>query len=360
MLEVIMHSKKTKYTVLDQIFKKYVKPDAENINFFIDVESVLKSVYQPKTMEIFNSLNVNEKWLISSEIINLASHYRHYTYSRLGKYSTFYFFHSSEVAKSLVNIYPEYKSEFYGKHIKSNPNFENINKIVQKNLQASKLICEYLPHVYFINTLELEPNVVPYHFIKEQEATDMSVVLTNDPVLYQSTLFNPSTIIMTMKGDDSRIIESDDIINELLAKAKKKPEVTIVPDFYTNILAMSGWSKYKIKGLDKYGALRSTQSIIEWVKDGHLSNMRYDDPSVFTEALDVILPDTKRDIIERNFNLLDIPTIHRNISMKRKIEVLDDAIINRIDAKQLRYMNDRYYNRYPLILEYLMEGESYE
>lgn len=360
MLESILHSKKTKYIVLDQILKKHIKPECENVNIFIDINSILKTLYQPSILEIFNSLNVKEKYLISSEILNIAAHYRHYFYSRIGKYTTFYYYMSSEKCQSLLNIFPGYKKDIYNKYLDlKSPVFGNINTLLSKNLKIAFLISEYLPHIYMIDTKEVESNIVPYHFIRDEDPEkDMSIIITDDIVQFQSVLFNPSTIIMTPKGDRSEIITQDNLMEQLTKTNKTHPEHSLINEFYPHILSMAGHKRYSIDGVSRFGNLRTIKFFNDELSKGNISNLRYDSMESLTNSLDI--SESHKKIMNRNFKLLDIKTIYNfSTTVGDRTKLIDDRIFNRIDAKSLRYMNDKYFQVYPLDLEYLMEGEDY-
>jgi hypothetical protein len=355
MLENLINLRKTKYIFLDEILKPKINPKTTNINFFIDVRSLLKIIYNPNIMEAFLSLNTDEKWLISSELLNIAAHYRHYCYTRLGKYSTFYYFWSDKECKSLIKQNLEYKMNFYRKYLSKVGTFEVINKLIEKNIKLSSKISEYLPHIYFINSDIEEPNTVPYHFIKKASDEDTNILLTNDKTIHQLIAYNPNNIIMTMSGDSSKTY----LPEELLASIKE--DTKLVPHFYSYILSISGCESYNIKNVRNYGLFRALDFLERCVSSGHLSNLRYDN-------LDSFLNDIKKDsrgnyiseTIKNNFNLIDIKTIYEKIPEVNKIKFFDDSIIDFTDSKSLRFVNDYYYKKYPLLLDFLMEGEAYD
>jgi len=95
-IEKIFNSKKVPYKVLIPLIKPYIsrfniKP-MSNVNIFIDVFNVMKQIYNPQTIESFNSLKNSERRLVASHLINMVSHYRHFFASRYQMYTTFYFY----------------------------------------------------------------------------------------------------------------------------------------------------------------------------------------------------------------------------------------------------------------------------
>src|SRR5690554_790786 len=117
MLERILNSKKIRYEILNRDLNKYVPKDIEEVNIFIDVWSIINSLYNPNVMETFTSLNVNEKYMISSELLNLAGHYRHYFASRHKKYTNIYYYFSDEKCSAHIEKCDKYKESFYNKRL---------------------------------------------------------------------------------------------------------------------------------------------------------------------------------------------------------------------------------------------------
>jgi len=360
MLEISMNFQKLKYVILDEIFKKHIKVDIENLNFFIDLRSVLSKLYIPSNIETFSSLNVSEKYLISSELLNFISHYRHYCYSRLGKYSTFYYFYSDVPECTLQEIYPDYKKDYYERHFNEVSNYFYINEVVEKNIKILSTIIDYIPHAYFINSKHVEPSSFLNH-IKDIE-TSQNVYLSSDEVILQSVLFNDNNIAMILKGDDSQIINQDNLIDYYLRKSKKEVKYSFTPNLYLYLLSISGVSKYNIDGIKGYGPIKTVKLLDKLISEGYLNNINYLNEDMFINDIknSNTLNEEQLNIIKRNYNLLNITKNYNNIKEIDKIKLFDEAIVDRIDAIGVKYINEKYYQKYPIYLDYLMEGEAYE
>jgi hypothetical protein len=93
-----------------------------------------------------------------------------------------------------------------------------------------------------------------------------------------------------------------------------------------------------------------------------LSNINYTDFDVFAESTKsskTALSQEQLNTLKNNFNMLNIPTIHSSLTQSSRIK-LDNLIVDMRDAKSLREINDKYYHKYPIHLDELMEGEDYD
>ncbi|PTU25742.1 hypothetical protein DA469_22185, partial [Bacillus subtilis] len=177
LLEKILHSKKLSYDTLMPLVKPYINNktiitgndrEYNTVNIFIDFWDIVKSLYNPQTLETMNSLKQRERFMIASEVINIIGHYRHFFYSRLKMYTNFVFYYSDKRDTRLTNIDKKYRSSFYEKRLDDkNQTFGLFNNMVKKNVHIIKLFCEYVPHAYFIKTDEMDPRLVPHLFLSE-------------------------------------------------------------------------------------------------------------------------------------------------------------------------------------------------
>ena len=78
---MILNSKKIKYVILEELVKK-LPQDTDELNIFINADSIFKSFYNPSIKEQLNAIKNENKYLLSSEFITIIAHYRHFFYSR--------------------------------------------------------------------------------------------------------------------------------------------------------------------------------------------------------------------------------------------------------------------------------------
>lgn len=351
-MNAIINSKKIKYAVLNNLIKD-LPQDTEELNLFISVESILKSFYAPKVNEVFNSLNNEDKYLLSSELINIAAHYRHYFWSRFNIPTNFYFFYSSEKAFHNCVLDSDYRLDYYNKRFDNNSEYYNLNKIIEENLKLSNIMSEYLPNIYFVNTLTVEPSVLAYHIINRIGSQNglTNLILTNNILDYQLVSM-PNTFIIEMNMDKSFIISKDNLYNIVLKKSKIRDTSSLSHVFYPAILSISGHKKYNVEGIKGMGIVKTISKLEKKIEDGTITNDIL--------SADMLLTSNKlfdnTDTVIRNYKLLSYSYQNKNISPKESFNI-KNQLINKSDNMSLMEINRLYYENYPLMLLELMEGE---
>jgi hypothetical protein len=359
-LEKILNSKKIRYNILNDFFPKYLPEEKDDVVFYIDIYSLLNSIYNPRTIEHFNTMNNSEKFLITVELLNIAAHYRRYFWSRHQTYTTFYFYYSTRECDKLKEINREYKKDYYAKRINDdNPEFSNINSIMEKNIKLSKTIGNYIPNVYFINTKEFDPEGFPRYFITNyHKENQLNVILNNTKLSWQNALLD-DTIVLTCKQDNSEVLEKEDIIPKLTEK--DYDEYTFIPELLPIIFSLVGYKRYNIQGLNGYGYIRSSNKIQKWIDDEKISNIEYLDINDFIGDLEDEFVDNQKERLRKSFKQISHREINNLMNEKMKASI-DNQIVNKVDGQALRYINDKYFSgkyRTPLKLEEIFEGEEY-
>lgn len=353
-MQAMLNSKKVKYVIMEQLVKR-LPTNTEEINVFINVDSLLRGFYNPKIYEAANSLSDEDKHLLSSELINIVAHYRHFFWSRYRIPSNFFLYYSDKEASYPTKLNPDYKHDFYSKRLYFKPEFNALNKMIYKNLELATILSEYLPNIYIINTGTLEPSVLPYHIINKNQKVQnlLNLVITNELSDYQLTNLN-NTFILDLKSDDSKIITREEIIPSLL-KRTKMSNTELDSNFFNAILAISGNKKQNILGIPGYGPAKTVKLIEKLIKDGSISNN--EESGKLNITADKYFNDSDlEEIIIKNYNAISLANLYKNISPKETYAI-KSAIKNKSDNMSLMEINNQYYTRYPLMLIELMEGE---
>jgi hypothetical protein len=372
LLEKILHAKKLNYQTLVPLIKPYVNPKyidmngTDTVNIFIDFWDIIKPLYNPQTIETLNTLKVDERFMVSSEIINIIAHYRHFFFSRMKMYTNIIFYYSDKKDNFRTSIFPQYKESFYDKRLnKKHQIFNILNGIIENNVNLIKLFCEYVPHVYFINTGTVEPSLIPYLFISDNsrlnqnivDKNNVNIIISNEKIHYQDLLLQDKVLQFELRGKEkSRFVTSEDIINILLEKSKKEYNFSILPDMYSLILGLTGYSNYSIPSIKKMGNIKALNFIQNCIDNGILRNTEYNNLELL-DVLEEILGSENLSKLKDNMLLLNNSMYKFNDKDLINIEM---QLIDRIDAKSVRYVNDKYFTKYPILLDYVFEGEQYE
>lgn len=361
-LEKILHSKKVAYKNFIPMIKPYVDRTKinQNVNIFIDLWDILKQLYNPKIIESFSLLNNEDRFTITSELINLVSHYRHYFGSRLEKYTTFYFFISSKESLYHKKIYKDYKKDFYEKRLNENNSiFGNLNKIIMDTFKTMKIIMQFIPNCYFINTSSIDSNVIPYFIISESsDNDDLNIIISNDELQYQCLLLK-NTLILELRGEKTRFSIREDIIDNLLSSTKKTSSdyPNILPDNLNIFLPFISQKNYNIESIKNMGitrALSFTEKMIE--KDLIKPLSEYINNDILLNALkENGLNDEEVNKYSMNYSLINFKEVIEK-NRNTYVNILESSLIDREDPEGLRKMNEKYFSKSPILLNYCYEG----
>ena len=116
MYKKILISHKIKYVVMDELLLPHlINYEKKEINLFVSMNSILKSFYSYKPDEVSLSLSHAPSNALSSEIINILAHYRHYFWSRYGIATNLIVYYSFDMCEYCCNIDRTYKEPYYDK-----------------------------------------------------------------------------------------------------------------------------------------------------------------------------------------------------------------------------------------------------
>lgn len=357
LIEKILNGKKIKYEYLNELIPKLPK-GIDTITLYIDLYSIINQLYNPVTIkEIHNLINERNKFLISSHLINTAAHFRRYFATRRSCYTNIIFFYSNQKSINEVNIYNNYRKEYYDKRLNyNNLDYGLLNKNLKSNLRLCEVISDYLPHVYFINTKEINPIVVPYHFDKGIESNEISILYTSDKIMSLNLLYSDDmNLLYNNKFENYFINDRSDLFLLYTEREIDKLNNKLLPYLYS----ISGYKKYNINGVDKYGPIKTCNEVLKLINDNYLSNIKYN-KSLFIDDLKKSnkFNNDQLNIISRNIELFDIETIYNKLNKSDKLKIFNCKDLQNI--KDLINIDNEYYRLYPLNLEDLLLGEDYE
>lgn len=357
-MEKILNSKKIRYEILNDLLPKFPS-SIDTVTIYIDVLSVYNNLYNPRVLEDVSVFNNRDKFILSSSLINMAAHFRNYFATRKQMYTNIVFFYSFQKSKREVSMYPDFKLDYYAKRITNEDTYRNMNKLFKDNLKLCKIISDYLPHVYFVNTKNVNPFIVPYHFIKDQLPNEVGIIYSNDKLQMLNCLeTGKGTMLMTAGFGDVKLYNELDLI-DYYAKKEDMDDV-INPQLLPYIYAISGYKKYNITGLKGYGEVKTLKLFQKLIKDGHISNIYYSDSDLFMKDITASgkFNDEQLSIIDRNIKLLNPTLIYDSISPADMLSAFETNDLQ--DIQSLIDINNTYYEFYPLQLEELLIGEEYE
>ena len=139
------YTKKTKLRQL--VYETYGNSsiaDANQLNIFIDLSSILHSLYSENNRIVID--NITD---ISAGIINMCAHYRSFFRDNMRVDTRIFLINSLNSCDINRKFVAEYNSEFIMK-----TQVTQTNKLIENNLKLLKILCPYLPAIYYIDSPE--------------------------------------------------------------------------------------------------------------------------------------------------------------------------------------------------------------
>jgi hypothetical protein len=354
--ESIINSKKIRYELLNQLFDKIPK-GKDTVTMYIDLYSILNQLYNPNVLESITHLDYEAKIILTSHIINMAAHYRRYFATRKGMYTNIIFYYSHTESHNEKEVYPDYRKEYYAKRFGLNSDFIQLNKVLKEVFNLCEMISDYLPHVYFVNTKQVNPILAPYYFQKYALDCELPVVYSNDKVQMLNCIYSNDELFMSASYSNVTLYT----INELMEVYTKKEDYNdLNPTLLPYIMSLAGEKKYNIEGMPKFGPVSSAKKFKKWIQDGNISNINYKISSMFLDDIERIEEMNSKmfTTIAQNIELFHLPTMFNKLRESDIVECF--RVKDLVSINSLIELDNEYFSKYPLMLEELLLGEEYE
>ena len=187
-VENIIYGSFVKLGRLDQIvydtFSNSSISSATEINIFVDLYSVLKSIFS----EHYRT-QINNYTDITSGIINLCSHYRRF-FRKLQVKSNFFLIMSYNTCDINRKYVGNYNDEF-----KRKSEIKMFKELADNNFKLLNLLCPYLPDIHFImSTRNYESSVIMANLIERYMGNGIpNLILSKDLYPLHLTAIYPYT-----------------------------------------------------------------------------------------------------------------------------------------------------------------------
>lgn len=348
---------KIKYEKLDQIYKPIIenkKLISTNINMILDLKEIFKKIFRETTFNEERLLTPESRKTLllemSSDIINIIGHYRNYNYKHLNKYTTFYIVYSKKECEFITKKLPDYKESFYKKYYRD----PQIKKLIDKSIKIIELIINAIPHTYFIDSSEYDEAIWFNYLIKKFNPNDMTVLLTNDPIILQS--LNKNIIVINLKGKNSTIIDEENLYESLVKNLKIKPIFS--KKLYPLMLSISGVEQYDIKGVKGYRYRKSINTINKMLKNNHILDEKYLDMTILEQSLKHYFSLEEIDIIKKNYQIVFLDYFNTLIDDFEMDFIYQSSLQkNYLTSFSLQDIN-KLFSDYPIVYEMLFKGEK--
>jgi hypothetical protein len=355
----IMHSRKTRYDVLDEILGPRMRTigAGKTVNIFVDIHSVYAPLFKSDLLPLVSQIEGNRWFLLSGELVNTAAHWRHYMWSRHRIYTNIFLYHSSLPRKDAEQIDPGYRARFYEKRIlDDNHEWRPIRELVTKNIDIAKGLCEYIPYAYVVDGEETDHSALPLFYSMRMPAA-LNLVVSNDPVasLYPACRSEP-WVTVTAKNEKSRLFDSENCLQNM-SDAKSMPD-NLPGRLAPWALAMAGCAKWDLPPIRRgMGVAKASKILANWHVRGMLAtDAPMIDPQIVLDA--AYNTEWTSDEMERmviNHSLLNPVVAYLNMS-DEQFARLDAQLVDGYDPVSLKEVNQTYYSGNSISLDWLFDG----
>lgn len=337
-MELYFNMYKIKYIILNELLKDIEFKKGEEINIFINLESVIKKIkYTTEDKEnIFYGPKRN--LLLISCIFNLISHYRRY-FDKRGLCSRVFIYGPEGIDIDYLNR--EYSKD-YRKSITIQETTDTvaIGNIYRKIIPMLKDIIAYVKDVYFLTSGIIEPSVIPYLINIILPNDNKNFLITSDVYEYQYTKEN--FYILKPKMEKSLLIDKNNIMDVLKHRVKCKSSLEPDVNFISFILSIIGDSYRGIPKINKIGI----STIFKLIDTGIKNNIINNEVENINILLNIV-EEYNQNQIMLNYLCTSIREQEKRISISEETYI-KNQLINKHDAGYLRDVNDKYFMEFPL------------
>lgn len=308
---------------------------ATELNVFIDLYSVLKSVFS----EHYRT-DITDYTSITTGIINMCSHYRSF-FKQLSVRTKFYLIFSFNTCDINRKFVAGYNEEFMNKS-----QIPLFNKLAMDNFDLLDLICPYLPDIFFVKSIRnFESAVIIANLIETINDGNPNLIISKDLYPLQLCYQYPYTSYLypiKRRGRDESVMvpisEKNTFRQEfwqLVASIRKFELSNIMEVSPVNFPLFSAMNRFPERGITGVANVTGAKNIIKKIVGSDdiviIPNQLYEDPVVSTK-----IPVSK---IESRMKALDVQFMlpyYKADPESKAIQfqnLRDDATINMINAK---------------------------
>lgn len=353
-IEPIINMFKIKFVVLDKIISEKIT-SGEHINIFVNLETIFDRLYvYNTTKDVIKDLRGSERISLSSEIINLISHYRYYFNKTFGVTSTFFLYYGNTKPSYNCSVYSFYDYSSFERKAMNNTNHHEANLYIEDNLNLVKVVIDYIPDCYYIDTDDIEKSLVPYYIIEahcSQHRHHVNLILSRDVYDLQFPT-RPNTFVLHLDRDDSVLIGKDDIWAFYSKVNQINQDTFLAPELISLVYSLAGVKTRNIKGIHMVGAARAIKFIERMVSNGDIANSLLQD----VERLNDILNPKYAGVVIPNFQIIDLAHQYLQLTTRQKYNVDKALETNKYDLEALMSLNVEYYAQNPIEINRVFRG----
>lgn len=347
---------KLKYATYDaSISSLNILNPEDKVNIFLSVETILKYLTSLTELEKKLFLNRDFKISMTSDLINVAAHYKEFFKNngldtKVFLYMTDLESEEEEFPQCEYNI--DYRCYYINKYT-GNPKFVELTEAFNDFIiPKTQVLCNFIPDVYFIKSKNIEGSLIPYivsekypdrkNFIVSGDIYDTQYNFVDNFVCHLFKRHYSNSTLSCTVPDYLKIITHKDEVS------KEETEIYSNKGFYTLLLASIGEKYRSINKIMGIGSKTLCKNILLALNESKITK-----ETESIELLSTLFEDIGRDEIIENYNTISLDNSIGLLTDGDK-KILLDQIVDRSDLNSLMKLNNEIFGEYPLRIESLL------
>ena len=323
----------------------------DTVNIYINFECIMKNLTLQKNLSTVIALYKQNMVLeIESCVLNLIAHYKAF-FKRENINTKFYLYYTSlKNYPQQMKVYNPHYRDYYKNLYTKNSEFKELGDVLQSIIiKELKLILEYVPDCYFIESDMFDSSIIPY--VISTFSDNKNLIITGD--IFDSLYMfqgNFNTLYINRKFGNSLILISANEIVYNIIKNKSPFELNIFNSelYYKLLLSIKGSKIRNIKSPRGF----AFEKLLDCLQYGKNNNIILDDFKSIDSIIE-IFPEKYSDNIKESFQCTDLE-IQYNLMNNANIENIRNQIVDKFDMKSLEELNNRRFYEFPINLTMLL------
>lgn len=351
-MDIHFNAYKCKYESMTQWIQPYIRSrTVRSMRIFINLDDFFHSLFKPATNNEFEACGNGASKQFLSNVFNLIAHYRWWAIKMRYDVEVYAYYSDSSSYHNGIYIgdYRKKASDYYTEN-----KYFYVKSAIKDSLDMIKAISNYLPKIYVIDTIHMEPSIIPAYISKSRGEADLNILISRDIYDLQYA-YKDKWVFISPKGDNSSFVHMDNMWEYINYKEKifsDKRDLHYPPKMLILARAIVG---------DKYRSIPRLRSIGWRTLFKYLDKIQEDIDINSYIVLEMrlrellkgkLIEDSK---LQKNINCIDID-FQVNTMTEIDKTIIDRQIIDIEDFENLKMLNKMKLSSYPLNLKFLCDN----
>ena len=348
---------KIRYNVYDDEISgaNFLTP-TDKVNVFINIETLFKYLSMVKDLEKKLIIDRNFMDEFKVEIVNIAAHYKEFFVGN--GLDTKVFLYMTDLSSDIDSfkeseISEDFRSYYITKYTQ-NPKFIMLGDALKKEILPDvKMLCDYIPNVYFISSKNIDGGLIPY-IIGSNMPDRKNVIISGD--LHDTQYAHEMNFLdhLYSRSYNSTILCSS-VENYLKAISKSKtidPSFVNLfenPSFYRILLACLGDKYRSVPSITGIKLVRMAKILYESIMNGNISK-----ETTNAKLLSDLFPEEIKEDVYHNLMVTDIRNEYQMLT-DGDVKTILMQIVDQSDINTLQQLNGTRFAKNQLRLESLLK-----